>query len=139
IDGDTEEAAIDDDEEIESDENEEVTADSEMPEDGNIMHEKKIKKLLKIYKSTLNTILTIQDKVSTNVFPTNSKEEYVYKIILTNLDKTRKMLQTYILDEYNTKEYEENVYRLYHFKSQLEMVHVLLKKIKSCRDINKTI
>lgn len=140
IDGDTEEMADDTEgEEVTADGEEEVTSDSEMPEDEDKMYAKKVKKLLKIYKSTLGTVLTIQNKVSSNVFPTNAKEEYVYKIIMTNLDKTRKMLVAYILDEYNTKEYEENVYRLYHFKSQLEMVHVLLKKIKSCRDINKTI
>lgn len=141
IDADTEELADDDDENLgdETEGEEEITADSEMPEDQDKMHGKKVKKLLQIYKSFYNDIISLNDKVSNSVFPMNPAEEYIYKIVVDTLNRTIKVMYSYIVNEYNTKEYEENVYRLYHFKSQLEMMHILLKKIKKYRDEAKTI
>lgn len=144
IDADTEELADDDDEENLGDDtegttDEDVTADSEMPEDQDKMHSKKIKKLLQIYKSFYNEIMALNDKVANSIFPMNPAEEYIYKIVVDTLTRTIKVMYSYIVNEYNSKEYEENVYRLYHFKSQLEMMHILLKKIKKYRDEAKTI
>ncbi|MGL6099527.1 MAG: hypothetical protein ACRC0G_07865 [Fusobacteriaceae bacterium] len=142
IDGDAEEMADDEDADtMDDDENPDdgVTAESEIPDDADIAQTKKVKRLLYVYKAFQKDLQSMNSKVSDTIFPMNPSEEYIYKIVVDTLSRTLNLLHRYIVNEYNTKEYEENVYRLYHFKSQLEMIHILLKKIKKYRDESKTI
>lgn len=131
-DGNTEDG--DDGDEIPPDDTEDEESDTESVPDGNI---KKKKRLLSLYKKFYNDLVNLSSNIGERISPLNNREEYLYKIIVDNIEKNKNLLYEYIETIYNTKDYEENIYQFYYFSSQVEMIHILLKKIKTYRDNNE--
>ena len=94
----------------------------------------KKKRLLSLYKKFYNDLMSLSTNIGERIAPLNSQEEYLYKIIIENIEKNKKLMYEYIETLYNTKDYEENIYQFYYFSSQVEMIHILLRKIKTYRD-----
>lgn len=94
----------------------------------------KKKRLLSLYKKFYNDLMSLSTNIGERIAPLNSQEEYLYKIIVENIEKNKKLMYEYIETLYNTKDYEENIYQFYYFSSQVEMIHILLRKIKTYRD-----
>ena len=91
-------------------------------------------RLLNLYKKFYTDLSSVADNIGERIAPLSSTEEYLYKIIVENIEKNKKLMYEYIENQYNTKEYEENIYQFYYFSSQVEMIHILLRKIKTYRD-----
>lgn len=94
----------------------------------------KKKRLLSLYKKFYNDLMSLSTNIGERIAPLNNQEEYLYKIIVENIEKNKKLMYEYIETLYNSKEYEENIYQFYYFSSQVEMIHILLRKIKTYRD-----
>ena len=94
----------------------------------------KKKRLLSLYKKFYNDLVSLSTNIGERIAPLNNREEYLYKIIVENIEKNKKLLYEYIETLYNGKGYEENIYQFYYFSSQVEMIHILLRKIKTYRD-----
>lgn len=115
-------------------EGEETPTDEEEDPTASVTSMTKKKRLLSLYKKFYNDLMSLSTNIGERIAPLNSQEEYLYKIIIENIEKNKKLMYEYIETLYNTKDYEENIYQFYYFSSQVEMIHILLRKIKTYRD-----
>ena len=115
-------------------EGEETPTDEEEDPTASAASMAKKKRLLSLYKKFYNDLMSLSTNIGERIAPLNSQEEYLYKIIIENIEKNKKLMYEYIETLYNTKDYEENIYQFYYFSSQVEMIHILLRKIKTYRD-----
>lgn len=115
-------------------EGEETPTDEEEDPTASATSMAKKKRLLSLYKKFYNDLMSLSTNIGERIAPLNSQEEYLYKIIIENIEKNKKLMYEYIETLYNTKDYEENIYQFYYFSSQVEMIHILLRKIKTYRD-----
>lgn len=117
--------------------NEEDIGEDDTEDTSSPNNAKKKKRLLYLYKKFYNDLTSLSTNIGERISPLNNREEYLYKIIVENIEKNRTLLFEYIENLYNEKDYEENVYQFYFFSSQVEMIHILLRKIQTYRVDNK--
>lgn len=113
-----------------------IDDETTMEEDNNESQDniKQKEKLLDTFKKFYDDVSDLSINIGDRISPLNQKEEFLYKIIVNSLESTKNLLYTYITDIFGTQNYETNLYQLYYFSSQIEMVQILLKKIRTYRE-----